>query len=143
VLTITQRAAQELRAILESNAADPARVLRIDTECDGFSLWLGPEMEGDTMVGSEDTVLLRVSPELSRFLVDASVVIDCRESSEGPRLVVFREDDAPAEKRAAGRRRSKVHRRGELSGRPKAKGKAQIGKPRRPAGPGRGKDHAR
>lgn len=112
MLTITQRAAQELRVIAAASAADSSHVLRIDTECDGFSLWLGPEMEGDTLAGSEDTVILRVSPELSEFLVEASVVIDCRDSSDGPRLVVYREDEpqlyASPPKR---RRRSGVRRK--------------------------------
>jgi hypothetical protein len=117
LLTITQRAAEELRAITSANAADPSHVLRIDTESDGFSLWLGPEMEGDTVAGSEDTVLLRVSPELSEYLVEASVIIDCRESTDGPRLVVYREDEPqlhaspPKPRRRSGVRRKTKQRR--------------------------------
>lgn len=117
MLTITQRAAEELRVITAANAADSSHVLRIDTESDGFSLWLGPEMEGDTVAGSKDTVLLRVSPELSRFLVEASVVIDCRDSADGPRLVVYREDEpqpdtsAPKPRRRSGVRRKPKPRR--------------------------------
>lgn len=52
-VTITQRAAQELKSIQVANAKDEQHVLRIDTESEGFSLWLGPEQEGDTLVGSE------------------------------------------------------------------------------------------
>lgn len=115
MLTITQRAAQELKAILEANARDSNHVLRIDTECDGFSLWLGPEVEGDALAGSEDTVFLHVSPELNHFLVGASVIIDCRESSDGPRLVVFREDDLSGGKRPSRRRASAVRQRKGLS----------------------------
>lgn len=117
MLTITQRAAEELRVITAANAADASHVLRIDTESGGFSLWLGPEMEGDTVAGSEDTVLLRVSPELSKFLVEASVVIDCRDSADGPRLVVYREDEpqldasAPKPRRRSGVRRKTKPRR--------------------------------
>jgi hypothetical protein len=117
LLTITQRAAEELRAITSANAADSSHVLRIDTESDGFSLWLGPEMEGDTVAGSEDTVLLRVSPELSEYLVEASVIIDCRESTDGPRLVVYREDEPqlhaspPKPRRRSGVRRKTKQRR--------------------------------
>jgi Fe-S cluster assembly iron-binding protein IscA len=117
LLTITQRAAEELRAITSANAADSSHVLRIDTESDGFSLWLGPEMEGDTVAGSEDTVLLRVSPELSEYLVEASVIIDCRESTDGLRLVVYREDEPqlhaspPKPRRRSGVRRKTKQRR--------------------------------
>ncbi|OGO01432.1 MAG: hypothetical protein A2Y72_04505 [Chloroflexi bacterium RBG_13_53_26] len=93
MLIVTQRAAQEMRAILAANSTDASHVLRIDTECDGFSVWLGPEMEGDCLMGSEDTLLVRVSPELSVFLGEVSVIIDCMESPDGPRLVVYREDE--------------------------------------------------
>ncbi len=97
VVTITKRAAQELKAIQAANAKDKQHVLRIDSEEQGFSLWLGPEQEGDTLVGSEDTVLLRATPDLTKFLVETSVVIDCMDHEEGPRLVVYPEDDPPPE----------------------------------------------
>ncbi len=96
-VTITQRAAQELKAIQATNAKDEQHVLRIDTESEGFSLWLGPEQEGDTLVGSEDTVLLRATPELTKFLVQTSVVIDCMDHEEGTRLIVYAEDEPPPE----------------------------------------------
>lgn len=131
MLTITDDAVRELRAILEANAAHPGHVLRIDTECDGFSIWLGPEMEGDALAGSEDTVLLRVSPELSDYLVDVSVIIDCRQSTDGPRLVVYREDELSPGKRTSSRVGSKARPRGGLFSRPKAKGRGRTPKPRK------------
>ena len=97
MVTITKRAAKELKGIQAANAKDEQHVLRIDTESEGFSLWLGPEQEGDTPVGSEDTVVLRASPDLTRFLVQTSVVIDCMDHEEGTRLVVYAEDDPPPE----------------------------------------------
>ncbi len=96
-VTITERAAQELKAIQAANAKDEKHVLRIDTESEGFSLWLGPEQEEDTLVGSEDTVLLRATPDLTKFLVETSVVIDCIDHPDGIRLVVYPEDDPPPE----------------------------------------------
>jgi hypothetical protein len=96
-VTITQRAAQELKSIQAANAKDEQHVLRIDTESEGFSLWLGPEQEGDTLVGSEDTVILRASPDLTKFLVRTSVVIDCMDHPDGIRLVVYAEGDHPPE----------------------------------------------
>jgi len=97
MVTITKRAAKELKGIQAANAKDEQHVLRIDTESEGFSLWLGPEQEGDTLVGSEDTVVLRASPDLTKFLVQTSVVIDCMDHPEGMRLVVYAEDDPPPE----------------------------------------------
>jgi hypothetical protein len=131
LLTITDDAVRELRAVLEANAVHPGHVLRIDTESDGFSIWLGPEMEGDTLAGSEDTVLLRVSPELSHYLVDVSVIIDCRQSADGPRLVVYREDELSAGKRTSSRGGSKARSRGGPSSKAKAKGTGRAPKPRK------------
>lgn len=96
-VNITERAAQELKAIQAANAKDEKHVLRIDTESEGFSLWLGPEQEGDTLIGSEDTVLLRATPELTKFLVETSVVIDCMDHPDGMRLIVYPEDEPPPE----------------------------------------------
>jgi hypothetical protein len=106
LLTITERAAQELKAILAAKATDPSHVLRIDTENDGFSLWLGPEVKGDSLMGSEETVILRVSPELNRFMVKASLIIDCRDTTDGPRLIVYHEGDPPPPEAPAKPRRS-------------------------------------
>jgi len=131
LLTITDDAVRELRAILEANVAHPGHVLRIDTECDGFSIWLGPEVEGDALAGSEDTVLVRVSPELSHYLVDVSVIIDCRQSTDGPRLVVYREDELSPGKRVSSRRGSGTRTRTDTSSKPKAKGKGRAAKPRK------------
>lgn len=103
-VTITQRAAQMLKDIHAANAKDQRHVLRVDTEEEGLSLWIGPEQEGDTLIGSEDTIILRASPELSKFLVHTSIVIDCMEHPEGTRLIVYREDDPPWPNVSKGRR---------------------------------------
>ena len=49
------------------------------------------------MVGSEDTVLLRATPDLTRYLRKTCVIIDCMEHEEGLRLIVYPEDDPPPE----------------------------------------------
>ena len=116
MLTITERAAQELKAILAAKATDPSHVMRIDTENDGFSLWLGPEVKGDSRVGSEETIILRVSPDLKKFLVKASLIIDCRDTPDGPRLIVYHEGDPPPPEAPAKPRRS-----ASTSSRPPAK----------------------
>ena len=97
MVKITRRAADELAAIQAANSRDDAHVLRIESESEGFSLWLGPEQEGDTVVGSEDTMLLRATPELTRYLRKTSVIIDCMDHENGLRLIVYPEGEPPPE----------------------------------------------
>ncbi len=97
MVKITQRAAETLKAIQAVNATDEKHVLRIDTEGEGYCLWLGPEQKGDTVVCSEDTVLLRATPDLTKLFRKTSMVIDCLDHEEGPRLIVYPEDDPPPE----------------------------------------------
>jgi hypothetical protein len=97
LVKITQRAAETLKAIQAVNATDEKHVLRIDIEGDGYSLWLGPEQKGDTVVCSEDTVLLRATPDLTELFRKTSMLIDCFDHEEGPRLIVYPEDDPPPE----------------------------------------------
>lgn len=94
---ITKRAAETLKAIHDVNATDPKHVLRIDIEGEGYGLWLGPVQKGDTLVGSEDTVPLRATPDLTKLFRKTSMVIDCVDHEEGPRMVVYPEDDPPPE----------------------------------------------
>ena len=97
IVKITQRAAETLKAIQAVNATDEKHVLRIDAEGEGYGLWLGPEQKGDTVVCSEETVLLRATPELAKLFRKTSMVIDCLDHEEGPRLIVYPEDDPPPE----------------------------------------------
>jgi hypothetical protein len=97
MVKITRRAAETLKAIQAVNATDEKHVLRIDAEGEGYGLWLGPEQKGDTVVCSEDTVLLRATPDLTKFFRKTSMVIDCMDHEEGPRLIVYPEDDPPPE----------------------------------------------
>ena len=97
IVKITQRAAETLKAIQAVNATDEKHVLRIDAEGEGYGLWLGPEQNGDTVVCSEETVLLRATPELAKLFRKTCMVIDCIEHEEGPRLIVYPEDDPPPE----------------------------------------------
>jgi len=97
LVKITKRAAETLRAIQAVNATDEKHVLRIDIEGEGYGLWLGPVQKGDTLVGSEDTVPLRATPDLTKLFRKTSMVIDCVDHEEGPRMVVYPEDDPPPE----------------------------------------------
>jgi len=97
MVKITRSAAETLKAIQAVNATDEKHVLRIDAEGDGYGLWLGPEQKGDTVVGSEDTMFLRLTPDLTKLFRKTSMVIDCMDHEEGPRLIVYPEDDPPPE----------------------------------------------
>ena len=97
MVKITRSAAETLKAIQAVNATDEKHVLRIDAEGDGYGLWLGPEQKGDTVVGSEDTMFLRLTPDLTKLFRKTSMVIDCVDHEEGPRLIVYPEDDPPPE----------------------------------------------
>jgi Fe-S cluster assembly iron-binding protein IscA len=97
MVTITQRAAETLKAIRAANTTDETHVLRIDIEGDGYGLWLGPEQKGDTWVGSEDTLLLRVTPDVIRLFRKTSMVIDCMDHEEGMRMIVYPQDNPPPE----------------------------------------------
>jgi hypothetical protein len=97
IVKITQRAAETLKAIQTVNATDGKHVLRIDIEGEGYGLWLGPEQKGDTWVGSEDTVLLRATPGVTKLFRNTSMVIDCLDHEEGMRLIIYPEDNPPPE----------------------------------------------
>ena len=97
MVKITRSAAETLKAIQAVNATDEKHVLRIDAEGEGYGLWLGPEQKGDTVVCSEETVLLRATPDLTKLFRKTSMVIDCLDHEEGPRLIVYPEDDPPPE----------------------------------------------
>jgi Fe-S cluster assembly iron-binding protein IscA len=97
LVKITKRAAETLKAIQAVNATDEKHVLRIDIEGEGYGLWLGPVQKGDTLVASEDTVPLRATPDLTKLFRKTSMVIDCVDHEEGPRMVVYPEDNPPPE----------------------------------------------
>ena len=97
MLTVTERAGQELKGILSAHATDPKHVLRIEANAQGFNLWIGEVVEGDAVVGSQETAVLHVAPELGQALERISMVIDMVETNEGPHLVIYRGDEAVLE----------------------------------------------
>jgi Fe-S cluster assembly iron-binding protein IscA len=86
MLTVTERAAQELKGILQANAVEPEQVLRLVREAGGFSLQLDKESAGDEVVESEGTKLLLIDEQLSPITDGA--VVDCIDTPEGPRLTI-------------------------------------------------------
>lgn len=95
-LNITPRAVQELRSLQQAHSSDTSHVMRIDAESQGFSLWIGPEIAGDVVLGSAETYQLRVSPEQARQMAGESLIIDFWEAGPmGPCLIVYREGEPP------------------------------------------------
>jgi Fe-S cluster assembly iron-binding protein IscA len=86
MLTVTERAAQELRAILVANATDPKQALRLQADASGLFMGLDWQQEGDEVVDSEGSAILLMTPELSLALADAT--IDCIDTTDGPRLTI-------------------------------------------------------
>jgi Fe-S cluster assembly iron-binding protein IscA len=89
MLTVTERAAQELKGILQANAVEPEQVLRLVREAEGFSLQLDNESAGDEVVESEGTKILLIDEQLSPITDGA--VVDCVDTPEGPRLTITKE----------------------------------------------------
>jgi len=89
MLTVTERAAQELKGILQAHAVEPEQVLRLVREAQGFSLRLDKESAGDEVVESEGATILLIDEQLSP-IVDGAVV-DCIDTPEGPRLTITKE----------------------------------------------------
>jgi Fe-S cluster assembly iron-binding protein IscA len=89
MLTVTERAAQELKEILQANATEPEQALRLIREAQGFSLQLDTASADDEVVESEGTNILLIDEQLSP-IVDGAVV-DCVDTPEGPRLTITKE----------------------------------------------------
>lgn len=95
-LNITPRAVEELQSIHRAHSSDPSHVMRIDAESQGFSLWIGPEIAGDVVLGSGETYELRISSEQARQMAGEILIIDFWETSPmGPSLIIYREEEPP------------------------------------------------
>ncbi|MBI4609497.1 MAG: hypothetical protein HY726_10860 [Candidatus Rokubacteria bacterium] len=87
MLIVTERAKEELRAVLADSVDEPGMSLRLVASAPGqFGLVPDAEKEGDHVVEHEGVKVLLIDEELSAHL--ESVTIDCREMPEGPKLVI-------------------------------------------------------
>jgi len=87
MLVVTERAKEELRAVLSDGVDEPELSLRLVASAPGqFGLVPDMEKEGDLVVEHEGIKVLLIDEELSAFL--ETVTIDCREDSEGPQFVI-------------------------------------------------------
>jgi len=89
MVTVTERAARELRARLLALAPEPGYVLRLAAGPTGLILILDVEREGDQLVEFEGEAVLVIAPELSEALHGS--VIDCEEREGGAVLTISRE----------------------------------------------------
>lgn len=88
MLVVTERAKEELRAVLSDGVDEPELSLRLVAASAPGQFGLVPDMEkeGDLVVEHEGIKVLLIDEELSALL--ETVTIDCREGSEGPELVI-------------------------------------------------------
>ena len=91
MVTVTERARQELRKVLEANIDEPDVCLRLVADADApgqFSLVADREREDDQVIEHAGDKVLLVGSELGDALEGAT--IDHGESAEGLRLVISR-----------------------------------------------------
>jgi Fe-S cluster assembly iron-binding protein IscA len=93
MLTVTERAAQELKEVLTAHATEPNQVLRLDASNEGFTLGVGQQVEGDHVVESEGTTVLHISAQLGLALASVDIVLDSIDTPDGPRLTVYRAEE--------------------------------------------------
>jgi len=88
MVTVTERAKQELGRALSSSNVDSAELgLRLMLEAPGeFGLLLDEEKEGDQVVEHEGSKVLLVGEEISGLV--NGMTIDCEETAQGSHLVI-------------------------------------------------------
>jgi hypothetical protein len=87
VITVTERAKQELKAVLIAAEAEPCEVLRLLPTSHGvFELMLDTEMSGDLVVEYENDKVLLVGLEYFKFL--NGMTLDCNDTEFGAVLFV-------------------------------------------------------
>ena len=91
MVTVTDRAKEELRRIVETNSLDTDKYLRLATPPvwtgDGdFGIVIDEERSGDHVLDLEGTKLLLVDPDLAEPLSKA--VLDFKESPDGARFTL-------------------------------------------------------
>ena len=89
MITVTERAKQELKTILIGIGASLDEGLRLMPTADGFALTLDSELSGDQVVEYEGAKALLVAPELASVV--EGVTLDVQDTPEGPKLVMSKE----------------------------------------------------
>jgi len=87
MITVTDRAKEELKAILIASEAGPDEGLRLLLTAEGkFMLSLGTELHGDLVVEYEGAKVLLVGLEYLRML--DGITVDCHNADDEPVLFV-------------------------------------------------------
>ncbi len=87
MITVTERAKEELKAILIANEAELDEGLRLLPSSEGrFVLAVGDELSGDQVVEYEGSKVLLVGLEYLKILDGKTV--DCRDTEDGTVLLV-------------------------------------------------------
>lgn len=86
MITVTERAKQELKTILIGIGASLDEGLRLMPTADGFALTLDTELSGDQVVEYEDYKVLLIGIEY--FSIFAEATVDCHDTEDGPVLFV-------------------------------------------------------
>jgi Fe-S cluster assembly iron-binding protein IscA len=90
MVTVTDQAAEVLRATLDEARTDPSQALRLLPKSGGgLGLGLDQEREGDQVVTADGEKILLITPEIADAVGEAT--IDAQETEEGPRLVISRQ----------------------------------------------------
>ena len=84
MITVTECAKEELKAMLVSVGADLDKGLRLQPTRDGFALMLDSELSGDLVVEYEGFKVLLVAIEYFSIFDEATV--DCHDTEDGPVL---------------------------------------------------------
>ena len=83
-VTVTERAADELRNVITETAPGPDQMLRlIATPEGGLALGVDTQREGDEVVEAQGEDILVIASNLLESLGD--ITIDCREAPDGER----------------------------------------------------------
>ena len=92
MITVTERAAEELRSTLMTVDPEPEQILRlVYTDDSGFALTLDVERDGDQVVESEGQKVLLVAADITSAVSGAT--IDVHDGEDGPRLIISREGE--------------------------------------------------
>ena len=90
MVTVTDQAAEVLRATLDQTRTAPGQALRLLLRPGGgFGLGLDQEREDDRVVTADGEKILLLMPDIAEAVGQAT--IDAEETEEGPKLVISRQ----------------------------------------------------
>jgi Fe-S cluster assembly iron-binding protein IscA len=89
MVTVTDQAAEVLRATLDEARTEPGQALRLLLRPGGgFGLGIDQEREGDQVVTADGEKILLMTPDIAEAVGEA--MLDTQNTEEGPKLVISR-----------------------------------------------------